>query len=220
MTEKKVSKKSKHLDAVIDQLMSTGINDLSLRELAAQIGTSHRVLIYHFTSKENLVNEVVHEVRRRERELFRQEEPSETTDLATALMAFFDHNISEGMRSYFRLFYEVWGIAQSKPEAYEPFLDGIVSVWVDSLAENFERAGYSPEFAVARATLVLATLRGLQLDLFTTQDEARVRAAFSGLVELIVNEARASTTVPLDPTGRTRESNTPPTEHHPNGEAP
>lgn len=207
MAEVKISRKTKHLNAVIDQLMSTGINDLSLRELAAQIGTSHRVLIYHFTSKENLVNEVVQEVRRRERELFRAEEPLRNADLAGGLIAFFEHNLSSAMRSYFGLFYEVWGIALSKPDVYERFLEGIVSVWVETLSELFERAGYDRESAVARAALVLGTLRGLQLDLFTTGEHERVRAAFHSLVALISDEAR---TVP----GASNHN-----QHHKNGEA-
>ncbi|MDT7648160.1 MAG: hypothetical protein QOC75_5160, partial [Pseudonocardiales bacterium] len=36
-----------------------GISDLSLRQLADALGTSHRMLIYHFGSKEGLLTEVV-----------------------------------------------------------------------------------------------------------------------------------------------------------------
>ena len=38
------------LDAAVAHAMVYGIADLSLRELAAAIGTSHRMLLYHFTS--------------------------------------------------------------------------------------------------------------------------------------------------------------------------
>jgi len=207
------SRKAEYLEAIIAQLMSTGINDLSLRELAAQVGTSHRVLIYHFNSKEHLINDVVQEVRRRERELFRRSGALASDDLGSALTAFFEHNISLAMRPYFRLFYEVWGIAQAKPDAYERFLDGIVSGWVDLLSNAFLRAGYDPDRAEARATLVLATLRGLQLDLFTTGEEARVRAAFAALVSMIQSEADTLARPPRTPTGSPRET------HDQNGEA-
>ena len=42
------------LAAAVEQAMQGGIADLSLRELAAAIGTSHRMLLYHFGSREGL----------------------------------------------------------------------------------------------------------------------------------------------------------------------
>ena len=36
------------LDAAVEHALTKGIADLSLREIAAGIGTSHRMLIYHF----------------------------------------------------------------------------------------------------------------------------------------------------------------------------
>ncbi len=43
------------LTAAVEQAMWGGIADLSLRELAAAIGTSHRTLLYHFGSREGLL---------------------------------------------------------------------------------------------------------------------------------------------------------------------
>jgi len=43
------------LAAAVDQAIRGGIADLSLRELAAAIGTSHRMLLYHFGSREGLL---------------------------------------------------------------------------------------------------------------------------------------------------------------------
>jgi AcrR family transcriptional regulator len=36
------------LERAIDHISRRGLTDLSLRELAAAIGTSHRMLIHHF----------------------------------------------------------------------------------------------------------------------------------------------------------------------------
>lgn len=192
--------------------MTTGLNDLTLRDLAAQLGTSHRILIYHFKSKENLINLAVSEVRRRERELFQKNTASrvadEAPDLRSSLTMFFEHNISDGMRPYFRLLYEVWGIAQAKPETWAQFLDGIVLGWVDSLTDVFVRAGYPADLARTRATIVLAALRGLQLDLFTTHEESRVRHAFDALVELILGEASVLTPVPATTAGEPQQETT------------
>ena len=185
----KKSKRDVLLDKIIDQLMTSGISDLSLRELASQLDTSHRVLLYHFGSKEELISEVVQEVRHREKSHFVDSVvPNNQASTGQALTAFYDHNVSEAMRPYFHLFYEVWGIAQANPSAYEKFLEGIVSVWVDSLSEILLRAGYGYEDARTRATLVLAAMRGLQLDIFTTGEKERADRAFNALVSLIEAE--------------------------------
>jgi hypothetical protein len=43
------------LDAAVEHALSKGIVDLSLREIAAALGTSHRMIIYHFGSREGLL---------------------------------------------------------------------------------------------------------------------------------------------------------------------
>src|SRR6202042_45384 len=63
------SPRDKLLDAAIEYTSAHGMGDLSLRALAAALGTSHRMLIHHFGSKEGLWVAIVHEVERRQREL-------------------------------------------------------------------------------------------------------------------------------------------------------
>src|SRR3954462_8491746 len=47
------------LDKVTDRVLSHGLIGLSLRPVAAAVGTSDRMLIYHFTSRDSLVSAVV-----------------------------------------------------------------------------------------------------------------------------------------------------------------
>src|SRR3954451_22504022 len=54
------------LDAAIDYVVGHGLTDLSLRGLAAELGTSHRMLSHHFGSKEGLWVAIVEEVERRQ----------------------------------------------------------------------------------------------------------------------------------------------------------
>src|SRR6516225_11936735 len=56
------------LAAAVHQALESGIADLSLRQLAAAIGTSHRMLIYHFGSREGLLIAVTQEIERRQRD--------------------------------------------------------------------------------------------------------------------------------------------------------
>ena len=55
------------LAAAVEQARQGGIADLSLRELAAAIGTSHRMLLYHFGSREGLLVAIARAVEEAER---------------------------------------------------------------------------------------------------------------------------------------------------------
>jgi len=181
------------LDQTIGHLMSNGLNDLSLRQLAEAIGTSHRMLIYHFGTKENLVSDAVQEVRHRERVLFASREMErDPADPVGPLRASFEHNTSADMAPYFRLLYEVWGIALVHPERYGRFLEGIITTWVDAYSVVLRRAGYSARDARVRGTLALGALRGLQLDLYTTRDRPRVTAAFGALLQMLERDVPAT----------------------------
>src|SRR5262249_7968128 len=60
-------RKAKLLSKVADYLLRTGISDLSLRPAAAALGTSARMLIYYFGSREQMLIEAMAEIRARER---------------------------------------------------------------------------------------------------------------------------------------------------------
>src|SRR3989442_877694 len=61
--------KRKLLEAAVEYLARNGIADLSLRGLAPPLGTSHRMLLYHFGSREGLLVGVVRAVEARERKV-------------------------------------------------------------------------------------------------------------------------------------------------------
>src|SRR6476661_687928 len=54
------SRRHQHLtEATLDYVLRHGLLGLSLRPLAASLGTSDRMLIYHFGSKAGLITEVL-----------------------------------------------------------------------------------------------------------------------------------------------------------------
>ncbi len=55
------------LTAAVRHALDAGIADLSLRQLAAAIGTSHRMLLYHFGSREGLLVAVTQAVEEQQR---------------------------------------------------------------------------------------------------------------------------------------------------------
>ena len=55
------------LAAAMEHVAEHGVGDLSLRALAAALGTSHRMLSYHFGSREGLLVEIIRAVEAQQR---------------------------------------------------------------------------------------------------------------------------------------------------------
>src|SRR5205085_11112953 len=66
-------RRARTLDRAADYVLDHGLEGLSLRPLAKALGTSPRMLLYDFASKEQLVDEVLAEVRRREVRLIEEQ---------------------------------------------------------------------------------------------------------------------------------------------------
>ena len=65
-----MSRKDELRDRALDYFLEHGLAELSLRPLADEIGTSSRLLIYHFESKEKLIATVMEEARSRTQRSF------------------------------------------------------------------------------------------------------------------------------------------------------
>jgi AcrR family transcriptional regulator len=95
------------LDALIDEFANGGIGDRSLREVAGAVGTSHRMLLHHFGSREDLLLAVVEEVERRQMGLL-SELP---TDPAEGFAAMWADLQRPELRPLERLFFECYARA-------------------------------------------------------------------------------------------------------------
>ena len=71
------------LEAAIDHVAEHGLTDLSLRGLAAELGTSHRMLSHHFGSKDGLWVAIIQEVERRQLEVLADLVPDPTVGPAS-----------------------------------------------------------------------------------------------------------------------------------------
>jgi AcrR family transcriptional regulator len=172
------------LDAIAAYLLDYGLADLSLRPLAAAIGTSPRMLLYHFGSKEMLVVAALARAREREKELFslwalKMDATEDPEQLAHRAWAWISDPASE---PFMRLFFEVYGMALQRPDRYVGFLDRAVEDWLATLTEGLSKSGVDRAEARRAATLVVALARGLLLDLLATGDRKRIDAAIDSLV--------------------------------------
>jgi AcrR family transcriptional regulator len=172
------------LDGAIDYVANHGLTDLSMRRLAAELGTSHRMLSHHFGSKEGLWVAIVKEVERRQLASIGDLLPGPSASFADAMRAWWRHISDSSLWPNERLFFEVYGQAlQGHPPTSE-LLEGIVDSWLGPIAEMAQAMGVPPEDAQAFARLGIAVTRGLLLDLLATEDRAGVDAAMERWIGL------------------------------------
>jgi AcrR family transcriptional regulator len=178
------SPKQRLLDAAIEYVAANGMSDVSLRTLATALGTSHRMLIFHFGSKERLWVEIVQTVEQRQRELLGEILPDPSQPLGDAMRAWWKHISDRSLWPNERLFFELYGQAlQGRPHTLE-LLDGIVDNWLDPITEINVSLGVPRPLARAHARLGIAVTRGLLLDLLATHDTAGVDAAMDAFIEV------------------------------------
>jgi AcrR family transcriptional regulator len=184
MTAPDKSTKQQLLDAAIDWVAAHGIGELSMRQLAAALGTSHRMLIFHFGSKEKLWIEIVRTVEEREREQLAALLPDPDKPIGEAMWTFWKHISDPSLWANERLFFELYGQAlQGRPHTVE-FLDGIVDAWIEPVVEASIARGVPEPLARAQARLGVAVTRGLLLDLLATGDAKAVDQAMAAFIEL------------------------------------
>ncbi len=164
------------LTAVIDTMAETGIGTRSLRDLAASAGTSHRMLLHHFGSRDELFVAVVEEVERRQREALTQL-PADPVEAARLMWASLR---TPQLRGFERLFFECYARAAQGEQPFTRLLPNAVDSWVAAVEE---RAGIDADAASIR--LGLAVTRGLLLDLVATEDVSAVDAAYERFLELL-----------------------------------
>ena len=184
------------LDSVIDAFARNGIGRRSLRATADEVGTSHRMLLHHFGSRDELIVAVVEEVERRQAAMF----GTLPDDPVAAFTAMWVDLRRPELRPLERLFFECYARAAQGEAPFTRLLPAAVRGWLDTADE---RAGGAVDPALAR--LGLAVTRGLLLDLVATDDEAGVdaaAAAFAALLRAMIaargHELRQRTSCPPD----------------------
>jgi AcrR family transcriptional regulator len=161
------------LDRCVQALLRRGIGDLSLREIAAEAGTSHRMLIYHFGSRDGLLAAVVGRVEADQRAALE----SLPGDPLQASRAFWERLADPALAPAERLFFEIYAQALRGREWTASFREAVIDAWEEPVAALYQRLGASPEAARAHVRLGLAVTRGLLMDLLLTDDREVVDEA-------------------------------------------
>jgi len=166
------------LDRALGYLTEHGIGDISLRELAAALGTSHRMIIYHFGSKEGLFLAVVREAEQRQRRLLASLFGGDAPDFAAAGRRFWQQLRSPELAPLERLFFELYAQALQGRDYARPVLADFTGSWTQPLVPALMAAGLPEAEARAEARLGIAVVRGLLLDVLATGDAAGADEAY------------------------------------------
>ena len=148
------------------------------------IGTSHRMLIYHFGSKEGLLIEVIRAVEEQQRETLAAFDLDPSLSPSEMSRRMWQHLSDPALWPNERLFFEVYGQAlQARPDTAD-FLDDIVESWLEPIAAMRRQQGVPAAAPRAQARIDVAVTRGLLLDLLATGDRAGVDEAVEHIIEM------------------------------------
>ena len=162
------------LQRIVVDVAEHGLGNRSLRELASAVRTSHRMLLYHFGSRDGLVAAIVGLIEQDQRRVLLELAAVATApaDLARAL---WQRVSAPELRPFVRLFFET--VAHTVATG-----DEFTSPWIDSSAEAAMAMGLRQDPVDLR--LGVAVTRGLLVDLLTGADRAAVNRAFERFLEL------------------------------------
>src|SRR5262249_44868939 len=166
------------LAAAVRHALDAGIADLSLRQIAAAIGTSHRMLIYHFGSREGLLVAVTQAVEEQQRAAL-----LESGGTPQDARVSWERLSDPALWPQERLFFGRPAHARGGRPGTEGSLDGIVEAGAGPSAAALIKAGADERPARADARLGVAVVRGLLLDLLATGDRAGVTEAYERFLQ-------------------------------------
>lgn len=172
------SRKHQLLDKLIAYLAKRGIADLSLRPMAKATGTSARLLIFHFGSKEKLLEAVLAEMQARLQRSFTTMAQAERK--VPLLRAFWDWALTEPNYATLRLLYQLHMLAAQSPKTYGRYLKGNAMNWLEVIQAALPEPQRDPAFV----TLLGAVFDGLFLEVMSTADKRRTTASLDTFIKM------------------------------------
>jgi AcrR family transcriptional regulator len=171
------------LERAYRYVLTHGLADMSLRPLAAAIGSSPRVLLFLFGSKEGLIRALLARARADELTLLASARPGRHAQGVTGGAAPVIRNTwrwlaAASHRNLLTLWLEAYARSLTEPGGpWAGFARQTVDDWLSLLSTEQPSEQHTDAATFTEQTLALAVLRGALLDLLATGDEARVTAA-------------------------------------------
>lgn len=162
------------LDGAVAVAFADGLSRLSFGRVAARLGTSDRIVVYYFPSKDELISAVLLAVGV---QLQVTTAPTMTSrvaghmELARIVWPILARSDADPI---FALFFEANGLAASGRDPYRRIVPGLVTAWVDWASEFIDG---DAERRRAEAEAAIALLDGLLLLRQLAGPDAAARAA-------------------------------------------
>lgn len=164
------------LERAVDYVLQHGLADLSLRPLAKAVGSSPRVLLHYFGSKERLVVEIIRRGRARQQATMANVKLAGLSPRRVSQILWQNFS-SPQWEPLMRLFFEVYALSMQDRTRFPGFLESAVDEWLKALEPCTSVPGFSRDDARAYATILIAGYRGFLLDLCATRNRDRVDRA-------------------------------------------
>ncbi|MGI8904057.1 MAG: TetR/AcrR family transcriptional regulator [Solirubrobacteraceae bacterium] len=171
-----------------DELLRHRLPGLTLAKMATAAGTSSRMLLYHFNTRDQLVLQALGEARRRQQQGFGELlTPRPGVPYATVLTEAWDRITAPDLRPYLRLFGQLHD-PPSQRTPWTEFRARSITDWLPTIEAGLRADGRSD--AVALSTAVNAVIRGLLQDLNATADHQRTTDGLRAIAKLLILQPR------------------------------
>jgi AcrR family transcriptional regulator len=175
------------IEKSLNYMLEHGVAGLTLRPLAGKIGTSARLLVYHFGSKDGLITAVMDEVRARIQRSFADVLAGPCNRRGKGEMhAFWAWTIHPANLRSMRLLFEVQVLAIQDPAKYARYLEGTSSSWLEVIEASLPPSKNNR----AIATLCAAVIDGLLLEYMSTGDAWRTTKALNLFTRLMAEKVQ------------------------------
>jgi AcrR family transcriptional regulator len=174
------------LAAAAEYVLANGLADLSLRPVAKALGITHATLLRQFKTKDDLIQQVVQhvlaDVLAQLRAVDDVQRAGSTEQLLRALWAHLSH--PEQQRQFLLLCELVPRIVRDG-ERGSAMARAVVGAWRALILRRLLDDGHADAQAEALASLVVAQIRGLQIDLTLSGDRASADRAFEIALDFV-----------------------------------
>jgi AcrR family transcriptional regulator len=172
------ARKTELLETAYRYVCEHGLGDMSLRPLAAAIGSSPRVLLYLYDSKDGLVAALLARARRDELAMLGTLADATPRDLVRTAQVVWKWLSAVEHRGLLTLWTESYARSLTDPDGpWADFASRTVRDWLAVFAAAQPAALRRTARGAAQRTLLLAVLRGAMLDLLATGDTKRTTDA-------------------------------------------
>jgi AcrR family transcriptional regulator len=170
------------LELVIEHFVADGLHDQSLRQIATAIGSSHRMLLYHFGSRDGLLVALGEAVEARTKTQLAEiraamQAPGSPEATDEAIRQTWALVSDPALGNFERLFFALYGRGLQGDDAMRPLMKENIEDWIEFRVPEAAAMGIDPQAARRHNRLGLAVVRGLLLDLLATGDADEVQAA-------------------------------------------